>query len=36
MTESVPDAVLTARGISKSFPGMKALDRVQITVRRGR
>jgi ribose transport system ATP-binding protein len=36
MTESVPDVVLAARGISKSFPGVKALDRVEITVRRGR
>jgi len=31
-----PDAVLYARRISKSFPGVKALDEVSITVRRGR
>jgi ribose transport system ATP-binding protein len=36
MTESVPDVLLAARRISKSFPGVRALDRVQITVRRGR
>jgi ribose transport system ATP-binding protein len=30
------DMLLTARGISKSFPGVKALDGVDITVRRGR
>jgi ABC-type sugar transport system ATPase subunit len=28
--------VLEARGISKSFPGVKALDNVRLTVRRGR
>jgi ribose transport system ATP-binding protein len=28
--------VLEARGISKSFPGVKALDEVRLTVRRGR
>ncbi len=28
--------VLEARGISKSFPGVKALDKVRLTVRRGR
>ena len=31
-----PDIVLEARGISKSFPGVKALDDVSLTVRRGR
>jgi ABC-type sugar transport system ATPase subunit len=31
-----PTALLTARGICKSFPGVKALDGVEITVRRGR
>ena len=31
-----PDVVLEARGISKSFPGVKALDDVSLTVRRGR
>ncbi len=30
-----PPAVLAARGISKSFPGVRALDDVEITVRRG-
>jgi len=30
------DVLLAARGISKSFPGVKALDDVGITVRRGR
>ncbi len=30
------DVLLSARGISKSFPGVRALDNVQITVRRGR
>ena len=30
------DMLLEARGISKSFPGVKALDGVDITVRRGR
>ena len=29
-------AVLEAQGISKSFPGVKALDEVRLTVRRGR
>jgi ribose transport system ATP-binding protein len=36
MAESPADIVLAARGISKSFPGVKALDRAQITVHRGR
>ena len=36
MTESAPDVLLDARGISKSFPGVRALDGVRITVRRGR
>ena len=36
MTETGADILLTARGISKSFPGVKALDDVQVTVRRGR
>ena len=38
MTDGTPaaDVVLTARGISKSFPGVKALDGVSLTVRRGR
>jgi ABC-type sugar transport system ATPase subunit len=31
-----PDVLLEARGISKSFAGVKALDDVQITVRRGK
>jgi ribose transport system ATP-binding protein len=31
-----PDIVLEARGISKSFPGVKALDDVSLKVRRGR
>jgi len=30
------DVLLEARGIGKSFPGVRALDDVQITVRRGR
>jgi len=30
------DIVLEARGISKSFPGVKALDRVSLALRRGR
>src|SRR5574340_399141 len=30
------DVLLDARGISKSFPGVRALDTVGITVRRGR
>jgi ribose transport system ATP-binding protein len=30
------DVVLEARGISKSFPGIKALDEASLTVRRGR
>jgi ribose transport system ATP-binding protein len=30
------DVVLEARGISKSFPGVKALDGVDLTLRRGR
>jgi ribose transport system ATP-binding protein len=30
------DILLTARGISKAFPGVQALDDVQLTVRRGR
>jgi ABC-type sugar transport system ATPase subunit len=36
MTESSTDILLAAREISKSFPGVKALDRVRIDVRRGR
>src|SRR5215831_8592283 len=36
MTESRANIVLDARDISKSFPGVKALDRARITVRRGR
>ena len=35
-TTSDADVLLEARGISKSFPGVKALDGVGITVRRGR
>ena len=34
--ESRATVVLEARGISKSFPGVKALDGVSLTVRRGR
>jgi ribose transport system ATP-binding protein len=30
------DIVLEARGISKSFPGVKALEGVDLTLRRGR
>jgi ABC-type sugar transport system ATPase subunit len=30
------DVILEAQGVSKSFPGVKALDRVSLTVRRGR
>jgi len=30
------DVLLEARGITKTFPGVRALDNVQITVRRGR
>ena len=30
------DVLLAARGITKTFPGVRALDDVQITVRRGR
>ena len=30
------DIVLEARGISKTFPGVKALDQVSLTLRRGR
>ncbi len=36
MTESSTDSLLAAREISKSFPGVKALDHVRIDVRRGR
>ena len=38
MSASITDAdvVLEARGISKSFPGIKALDEASLTVRRGR
>jgi ribose transport system ATP-binding protein len=35
-TTTESGVLLEARGISKSFPGVKALDKVQITVRRGR
>src|SRR5258708_39263816 len=34
--EDGSDIVLDARGISKSFPGVKALDDVRLTLRRGR
>src|SRR5260370_23453737 len=34
--QSPSDIVLEARGISKSFPGVKALDNVSLTLRRGR
>jgi ribose transport system ATP-binding protein len=34
--ETDSDVLLAARGVSKSFPGVRALDDVQITVRRGR
>ena len=34
MTES-GDVILTMRGISKSFPGTKALNRVDFTLRKG-
>ncbi len=30
------DVVFEAKGVSKSFPGVKALDDVQLTVRCGR
>jgi ABC-type sugar transport system ATPase subunit len=33
---SLGDIALKARGISKSFPGVKALDNVSLTLRRGR
>ncbi|MCB1208177.1 MAG: sugar ABC transporter ATP-binding protein, partial [Verrucomicrobiales bacterium] len=38
MNDARPDSdvVLMARGICKSFPGVKALDDVSLTVRRGR
>jgi ribose transport system ATP-binding protein len=38
MSGAVPSApvVVEARGISKSFPGVKALDRVDLVLRRGR
>jgi len=29
------DAILEMRGITKEFPGVKALDNVNMTVRRG-
>jgi ribose transport system ATP-binding protein len=32
---SPPDAILESRGICKSFPGVKALDRVEFAIRRG-
>src|SRR5215212_7855142 len=31
-----PDVLLEARGVCKSFPGVRALNDVQISVRRGR
>ena len=31
-----PDIILAARGITKAFPGVKALDDVNLTLRRGR
>jgi ribose transport system ATP-binding protein len=31
-----PDILLQARGVSKSFPGVRALDKVDLTVRAGR
>src|SRR5260370_29423137 len=34
--QSPSDIVLEARGISKSFPGVKELDNVSLTLRRGR
>jgi galactofuranose transport system ATP-binding protein len=34
-TTATPDALLNARGVTKSFPGVKALADVQFTVRRG-
>jgi ribose transport system ATP-binding protein len=33
---AISDDLLAARGIGKSFPGVRALDNVQFTVRRGR
>ena len=35
-TTAATDVLLAARGVSKSFPGVKALDGAAITVRRGR
>ena len=35
-TTAEPDMLLAARGISKSFPGVQALDGAAITLRRGR
>jgi len=35
-TATASDLLLTARGISKGFPGVKALDNVQLAVRAGR
>lgn len=35
-TAADSDVLLEARGVSKSFPGVKALDSVNLTVRRGR
>ena len=36
-SEAMPttDAILTIKGLSKSFPGVKALDNVDFTLRRG-
>src|SRR3954451_3619181 len=33
--DSGPDVILEMRGITKTFPGVKALSDVQLTVRRG-
>ncbi|HET6451528.1 MAG TPA: ATP-binding cassette domain-containing protein, partial [Spirochaetia bacterium] len=31
----MPDSILEVEGVSKSFPGVKALDRVSFDLRRG-
>ena len=35
LVENLPEAILTVAEVSKSFPGVKALDEVSIAVRPG-